>query len=410
MNSWAIVLYSIIIISLCWELLVDFLNLKKVNKELPAQFKGIYSEEKYAQSQDYLVTNTKFGMLESIFSTSVLLIALYSGLFASIDSFVRTQWQSEIFRSWAFIGILLFASSILGLGFSYYKTFVIEEKFGFNKSTRFLFFKDLLVSFLVGAVIGAPILAGIVWFFQTYGANAWWVSWLFLAVIQIFLMFVAPIVIMPLFNKFSPLADGDLKNQIENFSKKHQFQLDGIFTMDGSKRSSKANAFFTGFGRFRRIVFFDTILEKQSVNELLAILAHEMGHFKLKHIYKQSVLSLVSSLFMFFMLGLVMNNLDLHQAIGLQETSIYTSLVLFGFLYSPVSQLVSLYSLYLSRKYEFEADAFAVKAHGNAKDLISALKKLSVENLSNLYPHPWKVFFQYTHPPILKRLDVLEKI
>ena len=259
-------------------------------------------------------------------------------------------------------------------------------------------------------LIGAPIFAGIVWFFQSAGSNAWLYSWIAFTALQLLLTFLAPAVIMPLFNKFDPLPEGDLKEEIQNFAHKQNFALQGIFRMDSSKRSTKSNAFFTGFGRFRRLVLFDTLIEKQSRDELVAVLAHEIGHFKRKHIQKSILLSIVTSGVMFYVLGRFLGNPELFAAFGMENVSVYASLVFVAFLFSPVMRFLSVFTHLLSRKHEFEADEYAVRTYGKPEELISALKKLSIDNMSNLKPHPLKVLLDYTHPPILQRIAALREL
>ena len=215
---------------------------------------------------------------------------------------------------------------------------------------------------------------------------------------------------MPLFNKFSPLEDGDLKETINGYTEREKFRIQGIFTMDGSKRSSKVNAFFTGFGRFRKIVFYDTLMEKLTTGEIVAVLAHEMGHFKKKHIIKMLVISVVQTGIMFYFLSLIMQNQGLFEAFKMDHISTYASLIFFGYLFSPVNMLVSIAFNFISRKHEYEADAYAIDSTSTVDDLISGLKKLSQANLVNLTPHPVAVFLEYTHPPVLERIEAIRKL
>lgn len=399
---------AIILVSFSWDSFVSFLNTKAIKTEVPEDFKDVYPDSEYQRSQEYLRDSSKFSLISSSFSTLVTLAFYFLGGFSWLHDLVIAQAWSETWTGLAYVGGIAVGSMIIGLPFSYYSTFVIESKYGFNKSTKGTFFKDQLLGLLIGAIIGGPILALLFWFFGSLGDKAWWVAWLSVSAIQIFMTFLAPVVIMPLFNKFIPIEEGELKSEIQKYAQSQNFELEGLYTMDGSKRSTKANAFFTGFGKFRRVVLFDTLVEKQSIPELVSVLAHEIGHFKCGHIVKQIVLSISSSAVMFYFLGMFISNDSLAMAFGLEKATVYAGLVFFGFLYSPVSEILNLASLHLSRKYEFEADAFAVKTYGKPDDLISALKKLSVDSLSNLYPHPLKVFWTYTHPPILERLKVLK--
>jgi STE24 endopeptidase len=263
---------------------------------------------------------------------------------------------------------------------------------------------------LIGAVIGGVVFAVVIWFFLSFGQLAWLYSWLAVTVLTLLITFVAPVVIMPLFNKFVPLQEGELKTAIEDYARAERFKMKGLFTMDGSKRSTKSNAFFTGLGRFRRIVLFDTLIARHSVDELVTVLAHEMGHYRKKHILKSILLSIATTGVMFFILSLFINNQGLFAAFKMEKLSVYASLVFFGFLYTPVSMLISIFGNSLSRKYEYQADAYAVTTYKKPDAMITALKKLSVDNLSNLTPHPLKVFLEYTHPPVLERIKAIRQI
>jgi STE24 endopeptidase len=404
------VVVAIILFSYLLDLVIETLNLKRISNEIPVDFKGLYDQEKYKKSQDYLRTNTKFGLIQSTFSTILLLAFIFLDGFLLLDTWVRAQTETPILQGLLFIGVFVFASMILALPFSYYQTFVIEEKFGFNKQSLGTFIKDQIIALLLGSILGGSLLSLILWFFESSGSNAWLFCWVAVVAFQIFVTFLAPVVIMPLFNKFIPLPDGELKTAINEYAKKQNFELQGIFSMDGSKRSSKANAFFTGFGKLRRVVLFDTLISKHSIQELVAVLAHEIGHFKLKHIHRHLVVSVLSSGVMFFLLGLFMKNETMFAAFNVPNASVYMSLIFFSLIYSPVSDLMSLVSLHMSRKYEFEADEFAVKTYGSPTELANALKKLSVDSLSNLNPHPLKVFFEYTHPPVIERVRKLHSL
>jgi STE24 endopeptidase len=267
---------------------------------------------------------------------------------------------------------------------------------------------DILKSWGLAAVIGGILFSAVLWFFKEAGPWAWAYCWIAVTLFQIFLLFVAPVVIMPIFNKFTSLEDGELKAAIEAYAKSQGFKLKGVFTMDGSKRSTKSNAFFTGFGRFRRIVLFDSLIEKQTTEELVSVLAHEMGHYKKKHILKSIVISILTTGLMFYILSIFINNRELFAAFQMQHTSIYASLFFFGFLYTPIDMILSVFGNILSRRHEYEADDYAITTYQKPQSMITALKKLSVDNLSNLTPHPLKVFLSYSHPPVLERIRAIE--
>ena len=288
--------------------------------------------------------------------------------------------------------------------FSAYRTFVIEESFGFNKTTWQTFIMDRLKGLGLSVLIGLPLLAVVLSFFEYAGSNAWWYCWFAVTVFTLLLQFVAPTWIMPLFNKFVPLEDGELKRAILSYAKKIKFPLDNVFMMDGSKRSTKSNAFFTGFGRHKRIVLFDTLIKQTSISELVAILAHEMGHFKKKHILLTTGIGIIHTGLLFFLLSLCLSLPALFNAFFMKEASIYAGMLFFGILYSPVEFFLGIAMQAFSRHNEYQADRFAVETTQDPLSLVSALKKLSVHNLSNLTPHPAYVFLNYSHPPVLKRI------
>jgi len=409
MNVYLIIILAILIGDYVLNLIVESLNLRHLRTDLPGEFKGYYDAEKYKQAQNYLKENVRF---ETVTETIFLLITLafiLAGGFNIVDRWARNFHFGPISTGLIFAGVLLLAFQFLHLPFSAYHTFVIEEKYGFNRTTLKTFILDILKSWLLTVIIGGIVFSGILWFFGKAGNLAWLYSWLALTIFQVFLMFIAPVVIMPLFNKFIPLEEGELKKAIEDYAKSQNFKMKGVFKMDGSKRSTKSNAFFTGFGKFRRIVLFDTLIEKHTVDELVSVLAHEMGHYKKKHIFKSIVISIITTGLMFFILSLFINNPGLFLAFKMEETSIYASLFFFGFLYAPINLILSILLHLLSRKHEYEADAFATSTYRQPEAMITALKKLSVDNLSNLTPHPLKVFLQYSHPPVLERIQTIRR-
>lgn len=409
MNTYLIIILCILIGEYVLGLIVEQLNLKHLSSDLPKEFHEYYDTAKYKRSQNYLRETTSFKLIEETLGLGFILLVILLGGFNWADQLARGFHYGPYVTGLIFAGIFLLASQILGLPFSIYSTFVIEEKYGFNKTTPKTFILDMVKGLLLGGVIGVPIFLAVLWFFAVAGPWAWLYCWLGLTGIQLFLTFIAPVVILPLFNKFTPLEDGELKDKIEAYAKEQNFQLQGVFTMDGSRRSTKSNAFFTGFGRFRRIALFDTLIEKHTTDELVSVLAHEIGHYKKKHIVKGMFLSVLTTGLMFFLLSFFLHNEALFAAFKMEQTSIYASLFFFGFLYSPISMLLSIFGNVLSRKHEYEADAFAVTTYKKPKEMITALKKLSVDNLSNLTPHPLKVFLSYSHPPVLKRIEAIRK-
>ena len=348
--------------------------------------------------------------MEKYFNLCVFLIFWFCGGFAWLDSWVRGLGLTALLNGLVFIGVLLVAKSLLGAPFGAYATFVIEERFGFNQTTWKTYFKDRLKGAFLALLLGLPMLAAILAFFQYAGTNAWWYCWIATIGFMLVVQYIAPTWIMPLFNRFDPLGEGALRQAIMEYAQSIRFTLDNIFVMDGSKRSSKSNAFFTGFGKNRRIVLFDTLIEKHSVEELVAVMAHEMGHYKEKHILKNLAIAILQSGVMFYVLSLFISYPGLFKAFYVEEVSVYAGLIFFGMMYAPLDGMMGLALGALSRRHEFAADRFAVQTTGKAEAMTEALKKLSVHNLSNLQPHPFYVFLNYSHPPLLKRIEAIEKI
>ena len=394
--------------------LLDFvsrkMNLGSLKPELPAAFADVFDKAAYAKSQDYTREQTRFGLFDDTVMLLVFLAFWWLGGFGWLDMIVRGFAENEIIAGLLFVGALYIGSMLISIPFSLYGTFVIEEKYGFNKTTIGTFVLDKVKSLLLSVVIGAPILALVLYLFGQFGSHAWLYGWIAVTAFSLAMMYLAPTYIMPLFNKFKPLEEGKLKTAIRAMSEKCDFPLTEVYEIDGSKRSTKANAFFTGLGKHKKIALYDTLIKNNGVGELVAVLAHEIGHFKKKHIYQSMALSILQMGVLFFLLGLFLNNRGLFDAFGVEQVSVYGSLVFFMFLFEPVSKLLSVLMMILSRKNEYEADAYAVEVTGRPEDLISGLKKLSKDNLANLTPHPFYVFLNYSHPPMLKRLAALEAL
>lgn len=409
MNHYLITILVILIGSYLLDLVVDLVNVRHVKTDLPPEFKGIYDAGKYRKSQEYLRETTRFGIISSTFMMGVTIAFILASGFNVVDQFARGFGLGSIWTGLIFAAVIMLASQIMHLPFSIYETFVLEEKYGFNKTTPRTFVLDILKSWILVILLGGVVLAVVIWFFETVGKWAWLYCWISFTVFQVFVMFVAPVVIMPLFNKFIPLEDGPLKWEIEEYARSKGFKMKGVYKMDGSRRSTKTNAFFTGFGRFKRIVLYDTLIRKHTKEELISILAHEMGHYKKKHILKSMLMSVATTGVMFYILSFFMNNPGLFAAFKMQEISVYASLFFFGFLYAPIDMVISVVRNAVSRRHEYEADRYAVASHPNPGSMVMALKKLGVENLSNLTPHPLKVFLSYSHPPVLERVRAIKR-
>jgi STE24 endopeptidase len=407
-NTVFIVIVAIIVFNYIMERFLSYLNMKNMSTQLPEELQGIYDEEKYKKQQQYQLVNSKFGFITSTFSFVVILAMLIAGGFAWVDQVAGTWADNPIWIALVFFGILMFASDLINLPFAIYDTFVIEEKFGFNRTTPKIFVFDKIKSWFLSALLGGGILAVIVWFYLETQELFWIYA---LGVSTIFMLFMAMFysqIIVPLFNKQTPLEEGSLRDKIEEFANQVGFRLKNIYVIDGSKRSSKANAYFTGLGTRKRIVLFDTLIKELTEEEVVAVLAHEIGHYKKKHTIKGMGLSIVQTGLTFYILGLLVGNPQLSEALGSSNASFHLGLVAFGILYSPISLTLGLGGNIFSRKNEYEADAFAKNNYGT-EPMINALKKLSVNNLSNLTPHPVFVFFHYSHPTLLQRINALRK-
>lgn len=406
-SSILYIILGISIISYLFDQFLDYLNLKAQRKDIPSEIADFYDKEKYQKSLDYQADQQRFSFISSAFSFTLSLLMLLFGGFGWLDGILRPLIGNEILLALAFFGVIMIVSDILGIPFQWYSTFVIEEKYGFNKTTVKTFILDKLKGYVLGVVIGGVLLSVLLYLIQTIGPNFWiWFGLIAATFILVINMFYTSL-FLPLFNKLTPLEDGALKTAIEAFAKKVNFPLGNIFVMDGSKRSAKANAFFSGIGKKKKIVLYDTLITNHTTEELVAVLAHEVGHFKKKHIIWSYLISIVQVFLVLFVLSLMIFNEDLSIALGGRVQAIHLNLIAFGILFSPISGITGLFMSLLSRKNEFEADAYAKETFdGNA--LANALKKLSVDSLSNLYPHPAYVFFHYSHPPLLQRLKALK--
>ena len=402
------IIIGIIIVKFLFDTFIDSLNAKHFNDAIPLELEGIYNEEEYLKSQSYKNENYKFSLITGIISMIVTLLFFIFEGFAFVDHIARSFSDNTIVITLIFFGIIMFASDILSLPFSYYSTFVIEEKFGFNKTSKKTFAFDKIKGWLMMIFLGGGILALITWFYELTTSNFWLYAWALMTVITIFMNLFYSKLIVPIFNKQTPLENGELKNEIENFAKKVGFKLDNIFVIDGSKRSTKANAYFSGFGKQKRITLYDTLINDLNTDEIVAVLAHEVGHYKKKHIIYNLLISILLTGFTLYILSLLVGNLTLSLALGVPTASFHIGLIAFGVLYSPISEITGLLMNVLSRIFEYQADDYA-KENFNPDALISALKKLSKNSLSNLTPHPLYVKIHYSHPTLLQRFLNLKK-
>jgi STE24 endopeptidase len=407
MNAYALLILGALLFQNALSVVADLLNLRALRPELPTGFEGVYDAERYRRSQEYTRARTRFSFWPQAFDLALLFGFWFAGGFAWLDGWTRGFGYGPIVTGLLFIGALALAKVILDLPFRYWSTFVIEERFGFNKTTRATFWADTGKMLALGVALGAPLLAAILWFFERAGASAWLLCWGVTALFSLFVQFVAPTWIFPLFNRFKPLEEGELRAAVLAYARKVAFPLEGLFVIDGSRRSTKANAFFSGFGRKKRVALFDTLVAKHPVEELVAVVAHEIGHYKKGHIVKGLVLSIAQAGVVFYLLSLFLQHDGLFAAFGVEQRSVHAGLVFFSLLYTPLELVLSLGLHAFLRRNEFEADAYARSTTGAPESLVSALQRLSADSLTNLTPHPLYVALHHTHPPLVERVRAL---
>ena len=399
---------GILVFDYLFEQFLGYLNSTRRNNKLPEILQGIYPEEKYQKSQLYEKTNYRFLVINSSFDLLIILLFLYFSGFALVDQIAQSYSSNQIMISLIFFGIILFASDILHIPFSIYNTFIIEERFGFNKTSAKIFILDKIKGWFLMILIGGGLLSLFAWFYYWFGDYFWIYTWITVSVFMVFMTMFYTSIILPLFNKLKPLEDGELKTSITTFCQKVGFKLNNVYVIDGSKRSTKANAFFSGIGRKKKIVLYDTLIENLTIEELLAVLAHEIGHYKKKHIYISMVSSIIKTGLTLYILSLFIGNPILSRALGVEKAGFHIGLIAFGILYSPISNIIDVFMNIISRKNEYAADKYA-HIHSNGEWLKQALIKLSINNLSNLTPHPLYVFFNFSHPTLLERIKRLDQ-
>ncbi len=400
------IIVAIVIFNYIFSRILEYLNATRYGAPIPAELEDVYDKEKYKKSMAYKKVNYRFAILTGTFSLVVILLMLFFGGFAFADNLVRNITQHPILVALLFFGLLMLASDIINIPFAVYDTFVIEERFGFNKTTVRTFILDRIKSWMLGAVIGGGILAAIIWFYALTGKNFWIFAWILISIYTIFMYMFYSNLIVPLFNKQTPLEEGKLRNAITDFSDKAGFKLKNIFVIDGSRRSTKANAYFTGLGIKKRIVLYDTLINDLETDEIVGVLAHEIGHYKKKHTLTGVILSIIQTGVILFILSLFVGSPVLSEALDASVPSFHIGLIAFAILYSPISLVLGIGMNIMSRKNEYQADSYASDMF-RPLPLVDALKKLSRKNLSNLTPHPVYVFFHYSHPPLYQRVKAL---
>lgn len=400
------VLITIIVLNFLKDSILDYLNSTYFNNEIPEVIGDIYDNEKYLKSQEYKKTQYKFNRISSIYSLLILLLFFYFDGFLIVDNYCRSLFDSEIVISLSFFGIIYFGNDILSIPFSLYYTFIIEERFGFNKTSFKTFITDKLKSWLLTILFGGGILCFIILQFESVGQNFWIVAWAFMSILTVLIQGMYAQVIVPLFNKQTKLEDGELKSEIEKYSTNVGFNLSNIFVIDGSKRSTKANAYFSGFGKQKRVTLYDTLINKLNKEQIVAVIAHEIGHYKKNHIIFNLLFSIIQTGIMLYILSLLIYMPIFSEALNIENHSFHIALVTFSILYTPISEISSLIFNLFSRKFEYEADEYADKSF-DGKYLIQALKVLTKDSLSNLTPHPKYVWWHYSHPTLLERINQL---
>lgn len=406
-NPFFVLLFVALVVEFTLQVVADLLNLRALKLEPPPELADIYERDAYRNSQEYTRTNLRFDVVTSGFTLALVLAFWLAGGFGFVDDVVRGWDLGPIATGLAYIGIISTGYALVTLPFGVYETFVIEERFGFNRTSPRTFVLDHVKGFGLGVVVGGVVLAGILALFQYGGAYAWLYCWAGVALFSLAMQFIVPRWIMPLFNRFTPMGTGELKDAILTYARSVGFPVKDVYVMDGSKRSTKSNAFFTGLGRDRRVALFDTLIERHSIDELVAVLAHEIGHFKKKHVVKGLVLSVLHTGIFFFLLSLVLDLPGAHRALYVEQGSVYVGLVYMALLYGPLELVLSLVLNAVSRKHEYEADRFAATTVQNPTSLACALRKLAAHNFSNLTPHPFYVLLHYSHPPLRQRLQAI---
>lgn len=414
---WFLIIMGLVIFNYLFSNILDYLNHKNWKDEIPSELKDFYDKKKYKQAKQYAISKNKIGLLSSTTSFLLVVSLLVFNGYGYIDQLVNSfslnlflpfEINNSFIESGIFFLILFTLNLIISIPFSFYNTFVIEENFGFNKTSKSTFFFDIIKSSMLSILIGGFLLFLALYLFDSLNDGFWLYLWIGLSLLMVFInMFYADLIV-PIFNKLTPLENGELRKKIENYSKQVGYLLKNIYVIDGSKRSTKANAFFSGLGPRKTIALYDTLIEKHSENELVAVLAHEVGHFKKKHVFSGLLMSVIQIGVMTFFFELCLKLPEISQALGGSDVSFHLGLIGFTIIFSPISMMSGILMNYISRKNEFEADSYAKETY-NGDDLSLALKKLSVDSLSNIYPHPLYVFFHYSHPPLIKRLRALNK-
>ena len=413
MTSSSLILVGIVLfitLEFAFGAVVDQLNERSKNQPLSAEGAEFFNADDYAKSMEYGTAKYRFNLLTTTVKTAVTICAVALGWFAWLDQALRSHFTNELMITVLFVGLLIVIFAIANFPASYYANFVIEEKFGFNKSTKKLFVQDTVKQLLLSLVVGLPLVAAVAWIYSSLRNEFWILAWSLFAAFSLFMFVFGARLFLPMFNKLEPLEDGELRSAVEEYCQNQGFPLSKLYKLDASKRSTKLNAFFSGMGKVKIIGLYDTLIDKLTIEETVAVLAHEVGHYKRKHVYSMFVFSNLQTLIIFSLMGWLLGNPELSKALGANTASFHISMIAFLMLFTPVSTVLELLANTFSRRNEYQADQFSIETYPGAREFMaSALKKLSVESLSNLNPHPLYVAINYSHPPILDRLAALKK-
>jgi STE24 endopeptidase len=409
MNAYAVVILGALLLEWGLNVVSSVLNLRALQDTVPDAFADAFDADAYRRSQAYTRTRTRFGLVRSTVFLCLLLAFWFAGGFEALDTLVREWGLGPLATGLAYIGLLALARGAVSLPFRIYSTFVVEERFGFNQTTPATFALDLVKSTGLAVAIGGPLLAAVLWFFRSTGPYGWLYAWAAATAVMLALQFLAPRYLMPLFNDFAPLDDDALRERLLSYADAVDFALDDVFVMDGSRRSSKSNAFFAGFGSNRRVALFDTLLDRHDADELLTVVAHEVGHYKRHHIPQRIAIGVLHTGALFLLLSVFLQVEGLYGAFYVDQPAVHTGLIFFALLYRPVDLLLSLPLNAWSRRHEYEADRFAVETTGRPDAFARALKRLAATNLANLTPHPLTVALHHSHPPLPERIAAIKQ-
>lgn len=410
MNIYLIVITVSLIGAFAVNAVAEILNIRFLDPGLPEEFADVFDQDRYQASQNYARDNARLDLVSSAVSLVVILGFIFLDGFTWMDSLVRGAGLGPIPTGLLFIAVLALLSDLASIPFQVYRVFVLEARYGFNTMTLGTYLADKIKGYALALVVGGPLVAAVLFFFREFGPQAWLFAWLLTVAVSAGLQYLAPKVILPLFNRFSPMQEGEMRKAIEDYVQSQDYKVKDVYVIDGSRRTTKGNAFFAGLGATKRVALYDNLVRSQDKDEITAVIAHEVGHYKMKHIVKGFVIAAMKTGLLFFLLQMFISSPGLYEAFGMRTMPVYAGLVFFLILYTPVSLALGVLFNAATRSFEFQADRFAAETTGNPLALVRALKKLSADNLANLTPHPFFVALNYSHPPILKRIAAIKSL